>query len=204
MADSIHRRRRFFRLVLLLLITIPFVPEIIIVATVAFARLIGCHPDQKGACMIGAVPVNEVIGLALAVTASFVVAHAGNLAWLAAIYLSLAAWLAACFFVLVQAWTRLPSRLWVGFAVALLFAFLPYFGPMTAIANITDHNCRPNEGGVGSCILFGAYVAPAHDAALMQWQVLIGGPLALGTFAVYAILVIVASRPSTKRSVDSV
>jgi hypothetical protein len=60
------------------------------------------------------------------------------------------------------------SRLVLGFAVAVVFAVLPYFGPMLAIANFANANCRPNEGGVGACIIFGGYVGGPY---LMGWEV---------------------------------
>jgi hypothetical protein len=181
-------------------VIIPFLPEIVIWAVAAIAWTMGCQPDQKVPCLIGALPVSDVIGLALQTGAGLAIAGVRSSAvWLVVIHVAVAAWLVACYLALMQGWARMPSRLLLGFAVALIFAFLPFFGPMLALANLVNENCRPNEGGVGSCMLFGGYVggpdhSPAHDAVLMGWLAPHGALLALGIFGIYAIVVVVAGR----------
>lgn len=201
MASTIpaHPRRRLYRLALLVLVIVPFIPEIIIIGTIAVAKLMGCEPEQKNLCLIGSLPPSEIIRVSLQATATFIITHAGNWKWLVGMYLAIAAWLVACWIVLFQGWTRVPSRLMLGFVIALAFAVLPYFGPMLSIANLVHENCRPNEGGAGPCVIFGGHVAPAHDAVLMGWLVLIGAPLALGMFVLYAVVVIAAAVWPEKR-----
>jgi hypothetical protein len=98
-------------------------------------------------------------------------------------------------------WSRTRSRLLLGFAVALVFAVLPYFGPLLAIGNLVSDSCQPNEGGVGSCVMFGGYVGPAHDAVRAGWLILAGAPIALGAFIIYAIITIIFRTLSAKRPV---
>jgi hypothetical protein len=185
-----------YRLALLLLVIIPFVPEILIFVVAAVARLMGCQPDQKGACVIGSIPVSDVIASALQISAGLMIAgvRSSNV-WIVVFYIGVATWLVVCFIVLIQAWTRVHSRLLVGLVVALVFAILPYFGPMLSIANLANENCKPNEGSVSTCMIFGGYVgapgdSPAHDAVLMGWLFFPYGALvAFGLFGLYAVTV---------------
>jgi hypothetical protein len=194
-------RRNLARLLLLPLIIVPFLPELAIVATAALARLGGCEPAESSTCLIATLPVSEVIALALRVKASFIVDHIFDpkyqAAWLSALYLAIAVWLVVCYLAVIRGWTHLASRLVIGFLVTLIFALLPYVGSMLALADLTDEGyCLPNEGGIGTCRLFGGYIqgpeySPAHDAVRIGWLGFLGAPLALALFAVYAIVVIV-------------
>jgi hypothetical protein len=52
---GIERSRRYlWRLGLLLLVVIPFLPEIVIYLTVALAEIMGCQPNQNSACLMTA------------------------------------------------------------------------------------------------------------------------------------------------------
>jgi hypothetical protein len=201
--------RHLHRLGFLLLVTVPFIPEIAIYGLIGIARVKGCQPEQTDVCLIGAVPVSHAIGFVLKATAGFIVAQAGRLNFVVGLYLAIAGWQTACYGVLSQGWTRVWSRLLLGFAVALLFAIVPYFGLTMATSYLENENCPPaNEGGFGSCRAFGSYVGggdynPMHDAGQLGWLVLIGAPLALGIFAVYAIWVVVLGIRSAKRRVKS-
>jgi len=207
--SSLQRSHRYWRrLLFLLLVIIPFVPEIVIYATAAIARLGGCTPDQEESCLIASRPANDVIAVWLQATAGFVTAHAERLVWLGAIYGAIALWLVACYAALLAAWTSATSRLLLGFALALVFAVLPYFGPLLAIADLVNEKCQPNEGGIGACEVFGGYVgelehSPAHDAVQLGWFSFIGAPLALLIYALYAIVVIVSTARSAKRPAAS-
>jgi hypothetical protein len=192
--------RNWARLLLLALVIIPFIPEIAIVATAALARLLGCVPAESSTCLIAQFPVSSVITLALRAKASFIVGHVTDPehqnAWLSALYLAVAAWLVACYVVAIRGWTHFASRFVIGLVVTLIFAVLPYFGSILAISDLANEHCRPNEGGVGPCRLFGDYVgsrdySPAHDAVQIGWLSFGGAPLALALFVLYAIVVIV-------------
>lgn len=202
-------RRQLYRLVFLLLVTVPFIPEIVIYGIIGLARVKGCQLEQTAVCLVGAVPVSHAIGFTLKATAGFVVAQAGSLKFIVGFYLAIAGWQAACYGALSQGWTRVWIRLLLGFAVALLFATLPYFGQTIATSYLENENCPPaTEGGFGSCRAFGSYVDrgdynPMNDAGQLGWLALIGAPLALGIFAVYAIWAVVVSIHSAKRRVKS-
>ena len=191
---SQRSRRRLYRLLLLLLVIVPFWPEIVIWTVSALARLNGCHPAQKDACQIGTVLVSDVIAWALRMSATAVITgvrHAYKWAILGAI----CAWLVLCYAVVIRAWTHVASRLIIGFVVGVVFAILPPFGPLLAIATLVNDNCRPNEGYIGACTIFGAHVgdpqnSPVHDAVLMGYLAESGAPLAFGIFVLYAVLVI--------------
>lgn len=205
-----HPLRHLRRLVLFLLLIVPLVPEIVIYATVALARLMGCHLNQKEACLIGALAVSDVIGWALQVCAGFIIAAVSNsFVWLAAFYVVVAAWLVACHAVIIRGWRRTSLRLLLGFFVTFIFIFLPYFAPTLAVAALDNENCRPNEGGIGACMVFGGYVgsadhSPAHDAIIMGWLAPIGAVMALAIFLVYAIVVGIAGVVAARRAKRSI
>jgi hypothetical protein len=89
-------------------------------------------------------------------------------------------------------------------AVTIVFALLPYFGPLLAIGNLLNPHCQANEGGVGPCVIFGGSVgAPAHDAMRAGWVVLAGAPISLVAFLIYAIVAGVIHKFSGKDPVRS-
>jgi hypothetical protein len=208
-ANCVDSGRQLHRLGFLLLVIVPLIPEIAVYGIIGLARVKGCQPDQTDVCLIGAMPVSHAIGFVLEHTAGFIVAQAGSLKFVVGFYFAAAGWQTACYGALSQGWTRVWSRLLLGFAVALLFVVVPYFGLTIATSYLENENCPPaDEGGFGSCRVFGSYVGggsynPMHDAGELGWLALIGAPLALGIFAVYAIWIVVVGIRSAKRRVKS-
>jgi len=198
-------RRHFWRLAFFLLIVVPFAPEITIYLVQAFAKVAGCQLDQKDACLIGRVPASEIIAFALRIGAGLIVGAMNNgLLWLAVFSAAVVLWMIVCFTALTVGWSRISSRLLLGLAAALVFAFLPYFGPLLAIENLLNQNCQANEGGVGPCIIFGGHVGtPAHDAVRAGWLFLAGAPIALGVFMIYTATTLAIHFLSGKRTVTS-
>jgi len=198
-------RRHFWRLSFLLLIIVPFLPEITIYGIDVLAKLNGCHLDQENACLIGSIPVSRIIAVALRIGAgSLVAAWNHGLAWFIVFCAVITLWIIFCFVALTLGWSRTRSRLLLGFAAALIFAFLPYFGPLLAIGNLLSQNCQANEGAVGPCIIFGGHVgSPAHDAVQAGWLILAGAPIALGVFVVYAVIALLIHAFSRKHPVVS-
>jgi hypothetical protein len=186
-----------YRLGLLLLVVIPFLPVIIILVIAFLAELKGCRPDQKEICQFGSVPVSDILAFILQASAGSIIAgirqsHLGFVFF----YSVIAGWLVACLVVLTLGWRRMISRVFLGFAVTLIFALLPYFGFMLAMAPLMNEACRPNEGNVGACIMFGGYVgspdySPAHDGVALGWLASYGVPLTLAIYVIFLLLVIV-------------
>lgn len=200
--DPLERSPRYLaRLVLLLLLAIPLLPEIVIGIAAALAGLMGCRPDQKDACLIGSLAVNDAINWALQAGGVSIVASATERTYL---YLAIGGWLVACYVVLIWGWKRVRSRLLLGSAVALYLALVPFWGPMLAIKMLADRPyCEP--AGSGGCTLFGGKVNQAYAALSMAdpppyYE---STKLAVGIFAVYAILVIVQRVVSARRPVKS-
>jgi hypothetical protein len=200
----VHSRQPFYRLVFLLLLTIPFLAEIAVWITASIAEVAGCRPGQTNPCMVGSLPLASLFGSALLARAGLIIAAVGSSdIWLLGFYIAIAGWLMACYIVLVRGWTRTPSRIALGFGLALVYAFVPYFGPMLAITKLTNEHCRPNEGGIGACVSFGSYVgdasySPVHDAVLLGWLLPVGALLSLGTFVLYVVVILVMARRPRK------
>jgi hypothetical protein len=168
---------------LLALVVLPFIPEVLILATSAYAAVVGCQIASEIACAVGPPSASDVIRAAL--QAAYFIGRKfadGNV---------VVAWLVLCFLLIVFGWVRLSSRLLLGLAVSLIFAFLPYFGPMLSIGPLENPACNPNEGAVGRCKIYGGNVdSAAHDAVRLGWKIFDGAPFALGTFLIFAIIAI--------------
>jgi hypothetical protein len=193
-----HPRRHFWQIALLLLVIIPFLPEITILVTAAVADIMGWN--QKGVCTFESAPVTNIITLSLELATGLILAGIGTPAmWRIVLYAGLIAWLCLCLITASLGWASTRSRLLIGFAVTIVFAFLPYFAPMLAIEILANDNCRPNEAGVGACVMFGGYVGNTDRAVAMGWLAGYGVPLALGVFAIYATVIIIVGVSSRKR-----
>ncbi|MBR1179542.1 hypothetical protein JQ617_36645 [Bradyrhizobium sp. KB893862 SZCCT0404] len=178
----------------MLLVVLPFLPELVILLTSLFAELWGCRPGSDTGCSIGS-SAAEIIRHAL--DAGFVVGSrfGDGLAVL---------WLAACCWLITQGWPRLWSRLLLAFAVSLVCAFVPYFGPMLSISHLVNPKCSPNEGGVGDCIVYGGDVGGvAHQVVGLGWRILEGAPIAIGIFVLYAIVAVVADLRARRQALRS-
>lgn len=173
----------FWKVGLASLVVLPFVPEVLIFAVSAYAGLVGCQIDSRFACAVGPPSASEIIRLAL--QAAYLIGDQFANGYV------VVAWLVLCFLLIVLGWARLSSRLLLGFGVSLIFAILPYFGPMLSIGHLENPDCRPNEGRVGPCKIFGGNVdGAAHDVVQLGWKSLDGAAFALGTFVIFVIFAI--------------
>ncbi|TWI64927.1 hypothetical protein IQ16_05555 [Bradyrhizobium huanghuaihaiense] len=178
----------------MLLVVLPFLPELVILLTSLFAGLSGCRPASDAGCPIGT-SAAEIIRRSL--DAGFVVGSrfGDGLAVL---------WLAACCWLITLGWARLWSRLLLAFAVSLVCAFVPYFGPMLSISHLVNPKCSPNEGGVGDCIVYGGDVGgAAHQVVGLGWRILEGAPIAIGIFVVYAVVAVVTDLRARRQALRS-
>lgn len=176
-----HRLR--WRAALLLLLALPFLPELVILLTSFFAAISGCHPGSSAPCELGLGSAAEIIRHAL--TAGYLVgSRFGD--GLAAL------WLASCCGLVTLGWTGLWSRLLLAFAISAVCAFAPYFGPMLSISHLVNPRCTPNEGGVGACIVYGGDLGGvAHQVVGLGWRIIEGAPIAVGIFVAYAIVAVI-------------
>jgi hypothetical protein len=190
-----HSSPRGWRLALPLLIVLPFLPEIGIYATAALASVQGCQLEQKSPCALLGTQASDLIAASLDIAlARGAIFGAGGAA----------VWLAACYFVLSRGWSRIASRLSLGLLATVIFAVLPYFGPMLAISGLVNSFCHPNEGGVGSCQMYGGEVGdPAHETVTLPWFMFIGAPMAFGALLIYAIVLIVLRMVAARRTATS-
>jgi len=187
-------RHRLWRLALLMLVLVPFLPEIAIYLVTILAYMKGCQVTDTAVCFLGEVRVSGIIS-ALLVGAVFVARCMGE-------YGIAVVWLALCYVAILLGWPRLSSRLLLGFVI-LVFALLPYVGPLLSISHLVSDVCQPNEGGVGPCIMFGGNVgAPAHDTVNPKLAML-GVLIAVSTFLIYLIVAIVLRLRSGRRPAEA-
>ncbi|WP_315778283.1 MULTISPECIES: hypothetical protein [unclassified Bradyrhizobium] len=176
-----------WRIALLALVLIPFLPEITILLVSFGARLGGCEPAANAPCHLGPLAASALIRGAL---------QAGSMVAIGFSFGLSAVWLALCYLAIVQGWRRRWSRILLALATSLPLAILPYFGPMLSISPLVNAECHPNEGGIPPwCRIYGGDVGdPAHEAVRIGWNVFIGAPVALVAFLVFVVALIVAGR----------
>ena len=172
--------QKSWRRLLLVLVLVPLLPEIVVFLVSAVASVAGCKPGGEAVCAAGPVHASDFIALALLAASWIGIAFGFGLA---------AIWLALCCLAITRGWRRIPHRVLLAFVVCLLFAVIPYFGPMLSILHLVNPQCVPNEGGVGTCILYGGDVGDtANSVVALPWMMFLGAPIALGAFVTYAIV----------------
>jgi hypothetical protein len=188
-----YRCRRLWRGVLLPIVMLPLLPEIVILATSVHAGAIGCHAGGDSTCEVGPTSASEIIRIALQAAYFIGSKFADDSIVLA--------WLAVCFVSIILGWAQLSSRLLLGFSISLIFAFLPYFGPLLSIGHLENPKCIPNEGGIPpACVIYGGDVGnAAHDAVRLGWKSFVGAPVALGAFVLFSIFAICVHFIAKKR-----
>jgi hypothetical protein len=185
--------RWIWRGILLSFILLPLLPEILIFAASAYAGAVGCQVDATMACALGPPSASQVIRTALQAAYFIGSKFADDNIVLA--------WLASCYVLIMLGWARLSSRLLLALGASLIFAVLPYFGPIMAIGPLVNPKCRPNEGGIPpGCTIFGGDVGePAHDAVRLGWKFFYGAPVAFAAFVIFVIVVLGTGFVSRRR-----
>jgi hypothetical protein len=195
--DSLkHSHRHPARRLLLLLVTVPLLPEIFIWVVAAIAGLAGCTPSH--ACEKVSPRVSEMIDAGL--WAAGIV----RFTWSTYFHLAIGAWLGVCLLFLLRGWAGAINRLLIGAAVTLFFAVLSVFGPWFAVYMVADANtCDPQKRT--GCFLFGGAEESVRGAFQKADHGIInqGTLLLFGIFFVFAILVIASGFISVKRAIGS-
>jgi hypothetical protein len=154
----------------------------LIIAASAYAGAVGCQIDSKVSCAVGPPSASEIIRMALQAAYFIGTKFADDNI--------VVGWLASCYVLIAVGWTQFSSRLLLALGASLIFAVLPYFGPIWAIAHLVNPYCHPNEGGTPpECIIYGGDVGnAAHDAVRLGWKFFYGAPVALGAFVIFVIV----------------
>ena len=184
-------RRIWWRLALLVLVVLPFLPDLAIYAVGGLAKVNGCVADQKEICRIAGIDVS--VALSVLITTAVVIGSAFVGFGLAAL------WLIMCYLLILRGWAGLAARSVLALSVTIIFALLPYIAPAIAVAPLANTKCQPNEGG-GSCLIFGGDVSSAHHTVALPWLILPGVPIAVGTAIVYAIVAAIIKARRTRAS----
>lgn len=189
--DATHApkpRRLKWRLVLLLLLLVPAIPAIFLLIVSSYGKIAGCDPAGV-ACVIGGRSLGDTAKRALdaaAAFASFFVFIGGF-------------WFAFALIFVHRSFAGAGGRLLAALFAAgwsVLGAIIMGF---VALASIAPH-CSFNEGGVGTCRIFGIATQSGHHIGTAIWGVMIGIPVAALVFIVYAVIVaIIANKTKQKR-----
>lgn len=181
-------RRNLWRVLLLLLLLIPAIPSLYLLILNAQGSAAGCNPAGS-LCVIGGRSLGEVAKRTLDAAAG-----------LASFFVFLGAFLFAASLVPIHkgfagAGSRILVALFTGFW-SVLGAIIMGF---VALANIAPH-CSFNEGGVGTCRIFGVATQSGHHIGTAIWGVMIGVPLAALVFLIYAIVVTIAANNTKQKT----
>ena len=188
-------QRRAWRLLLLALIILPFLPEITIYVAAALAKAVGCRLDDSDdlVCRLAGWQVSNVLDGALQIGLLISLGFAIGLA---------AIWLALCYYTVNKGWSRTTSRILLALLLTGIFAGLPYLAPNFALAHMVNPRC---EAKGGSCHVFGGKVtSTAKDVVVVSDEpfianivetppgpIALGAPIAAGMLLIYAIVTIV-------------
>jgi len=181
-----REHRVFWRSALLVLVVLPFLPEIVIHGTTLLAKVVGCSADEPTACPIGVGSASGVIRAALNAGIDVGTRFAVGVA---------AVWLALCYLAIIKGWTRLSSQLWLGFGLSVIFGVLLYFAPQWSLEPLRGPHCNPDEGGIGKCDVYGGDISQTAGAAIALPRYILefgyGGPIAIGAFVLFVFVVLV-------------
>jgi hypothetical protein len=151
-------RRRLWRLSLLVLVILPFLPEVAIYAVMGLAKARGCTLDN--ACRLNGTSLGDFVGAAL--QAGLFVSFGFGLGLVAV-------WIVLCCCTITNGWSRLSSRLLIALFVSIIFAGPLYVAPNIALGNLANSQCAAK--GEGSCKVFGAEItATAKDVAYLPYN----------------------------------
>jgi hypothetical protein len=181
-------RRLRWRIVLLILLLIPIIPSIYLLILSIYGKIAGCDP-AGAACIIGGRSLGDVAKRALdaaAAFASFFVFIGGF-------------WFAFALIFIHRSFAGAGSRLLVALFTAgwsVLGAIIMGF---VALANIAPH-CSFNEGGVGTCGIFGVATQSGHHIGTAIWGVIFGIPIAVLVFIVYAVIVTIIANKTRQKT----
>jgi hypothetical protein len=177
---SAGRGAQRWRLFLLMLVLVPFAPELAIRLVAGAAALQGCAPADATACAIGPVSLGDLLRRAIeaAVIAAMALGFGGVVVWLTLVFVAVN-----------RGFATIPVRLVLAFVLTAVFALGPYLGPAVAVADLLHGDCQPREAGVGACRLYGTLMGrAANETQVVQWFAFLAGPVALVMFAVYAFV----------------
>jgi len=177
-----------WRLVLLILLLIPAIPSIYILILSIYGDIAGCKV-AAGECIVGGRSLGEVARRALDAAAAF-----------STLFVVLGAvWFALCLFPIHRSFANAGSRLVAAFFVAGWSVIGPIIMGLIALASIAPH-CSFNEGGVGSCRIFGVATQSGHAIGTALWGIMIGMPTAALVFIVYAIFVAIRAGKTKQKT----
>ena len=153
--STITFRRRTWRGALLGLVTVPFLPEIAIILTSFYAAIVGCDAGADEPCAMG-----STLAIRAALTAASLISGGFGP------YL-ITGWLLLCYPPIILGWSRLSSRLLLGFCVSLTVVVTPYVGPNLSVGYLANKRCIPNTGGIPpECPIYGGEVGEIAHAAV--------------------------------------
>lgn len=180
-------RRWRSRILLLVLMVIPTIPAIFLLIVWIYGKIAGCDP-AGGACIIGVRSLGDVAKRSLDAAAAF----ASFFVFLGGL------WFAFALIFVHRSFAGAGSRLLAALFTAGWSVLGPIVAGLFALAALAPH-CSFNEGGVGTCRIFGVATQSGHHIGTALWGVMIGVPLAGLIFLVYAVVVtIVANKTKQK------
>lgn len=180
-------RRNLWRIALVLLLLVPAIPALFLFIISLYGKIAGCDP-AGAACIIGGRSLGDVAKRALDAAAGF----ASFFVFLGGV------WLALCLYPIHRSFAGAGGRLLAALVAAGWSVLGAIIAGLAALANLAPH-CSFNEGGVGTCRIFGIATTSGHQIGTALWGVMIGVPLAGLVFLVYAVIVtIVANKTKQK------
>jgi hypothetical protein len=173
-------RRNLWRIILLILLLIPALPALVLFKIALLGKIAGCDVQADAACFFGGIALGDAAKRALGAAAGF-----------AAFFVFLGGfWLLLCLYPIQRSFQNAGVRLIAALIAAGWSVIGAIIAGLAALGTLAPH-CSFNEGGVGTCRLFGVITREGHNIGTALWGVFLGMPIAALVFIVYAIIVAV-------------
>lgn len=181
-------RRLRWRIILFILLLIPAIPSLFLLIVSIYGKIAGCDP-AGAACIIGSRSLGDTAKRALDAAAGF----ASFFVFLGGL------WFAFALIFVHRSFEGAGSRLLAALFTAGWSVIGAIIMGFVALANIAPH-CSFNEGGVGTCRIFGVATQSGHHIGTAIWGVMIGVPFAGLVFIVYAVIVTIAANKTRQKT----
>ncbi len=181
-------RRWRARVLLLVLMVIPAIPAIFLLIVSLYGKIAGCDP-AGAMCIIGTRSLGDVAKRSLDAAATF----ASFFVFLGGL------WFAFALIFVHRSFAGAGSRLLAALFTAGWSVLGPIIAGLFALVILAPH-CTFNEGGVGTCRLFGVATTSGHHIGTAIWGIMIGVPLAGLIFLAYAVIIAIAANRAKQKT----
>lgn len=183
-------RRNLWRAILLLLVTIPALPGIFLFIISLYGKVAGCDVTSAAPCIVGGSSLGAVAKQTLDIAAGFAVFF---------VFLG-GVWLLISLYPIHKSFRNTGARLTAALFIGCWSIAGGIIAGLIGLSSLAPH-CSFNEGGVGTCRLFGVDTQSGHQIGTAIWGVMLGLPSIALIWLVYAVVAVIVSNRNKPRTI---